>query len=159
MKKLALAAVLILFVSLNATAIESVSTIIQSVVPEMLTISTDMVPTTNVDVFTADNSDLGSINIFSNRAGNWTITVTSTNGGMMKGVTAGNTNTYPYTLNFGTEENISLSTPFVVRMSGKTANQGLSYKLGISFQNFWNMATPISPDTYRDTLTITIAAS
>ena len=44
-------------------------------------------------------------------------------------------------------------------MSGQTSGDGLSFQLSIDYQNFYNLATPVSPDTYRDTLTVTIAAA
>jgi len=137
----------------------SVSTIIQGVVPEMLTVSTNMTPTTSVDVFNSSQTVLGFINVFSNRLGNWTITITSTNAGAMRGTTAGNTDLYPYTLKFGTKSDISLATPYTIEMSGKTTTDGAAYSLGVEYKNFWNLTQPVSPDTYRDTITVTIAAA
>ncbi|HEY9054950.1 MAG TPA: hypothetical protein VIO60_09035 [Rectinemataceae bacterium] len=157
MKKYFFAAFLVL--ASSAFAANSVSTIIQGVVPEMLTITTNMTPTTSVDVFNSSSTLLGYINVFSNRAGKWTITVTSTNSGSMKGITPGNADSYPYTLKFGTTSNISLTTPYVIEMSGKTTTEGSAYSLTVEFQNYWNLKTPVSPDTYRDTITVTIAAA
>jgi hypothetical protein len=150
----------VLFASLSLVYGEnSVSTILQGIVPETLTITTTMTPTTTVDVFNSSQTALGFINVFSNRTGNWTITVSSTNAGQMKGVTAGNSDSYPYTLKFGTTSNINLSTPYKVEMSGKTTTDGAAYSLGVEYKNFWNLPSPVSPDTYRDTITVTIAAA
>jgi spore coat protein U-like protein len=118
-----------------------------------------MTPTTTVDVFNSNQTVLGYINVFSNRSGNWTITITSTNAGAMRGVTAGNTDIYPYTLKFGTKADINLATPYTIEMSGKTTTDGAAYSLGVEYQNFWNLTQPVSPDTYRDTITVTIAAA
>jgi hypothetical protein len=159
MKKFALAFLLLFSILSLSFGAESVSTVIQGIVPELLTIGSDLVATTNVDVFNSESTILGFINIFSNRAGNWTITVASTNGGAMRGISAGNNDSYPYTLTFGSREDISLSSPFVFNMSGRTTSEGSAYQLGIDYQNFWDLSTPVSPDTYRDTLTVTIAAS
>lgn len=159
MKKLSLAALLFLMIASFAFGAESVTTIIQGVVPELLTISTDMGGTSTIDVFNTSSATLGYINVFSNRTGNWSITVTSTNGGHMAGITAGNTDVYPYTLKFGSVEPIDLSTPYVLKMKGQTTKDGITYEIGIAFQNFWALSTPLSPDTYRDTITITIAAT
>jgi hypothetical protein len=137
----------------------SVSTILQGVIPEMLTITTTMTPTTNVDVFNSSQTVLGYINVFSNRSGNWTITVTSMNAGHMRGISAGNSDVYPYKLKFGATSNIDLSTPYQVEMSGKTTTDGAAYSLGVEYQNFWNLTSPVSPDTYRDTITVTIASA
>lgn len=138
---------------------QSVSTVIQGVVPEMLTVATDMTAATNIDIFNSTSTILGYINIFSNRVGTWTITIASTNGGAMAGVSSGNRDRYPYTLKFGTIENISLATPFVFDASGKTTSEGSRFALGIDYKNFWDLTTPISPDTYRDTITVTISAT
>lgn len=153
--------VLLLFLAslFSVYGADSVSTIIQGVIPEMLTVSTDMTTTTAIDVFNSSQTMLGYINIFSNRAGKWTITVTSTNGGRMRGVTAGNNDTYPYTLKFGTTTDINLATPYTVEMSGKTTTNGSAYSLTVLYQNFWNLGTPVSPDTYQDTITVTVAAA
>ena len=157
MKKFFAAALIL--IAAAAYGANSVSTIIQGVVPEMLTITTDMTPTTSVDVFNSSSTLLGYINVFSNRAGKWTVTITSTNAGSMKGVTPGNADSYPYTMKFGTLSNISLTTPYVMEMSGKTTTDGSAYSLTVEFQNYWNLRTPVSPDTYRDTITVTIAAA
>jgi spore coat protein U-like protein len=77
----------------------------------------------------------------------------------MKGITAGNSDSYPYTLKFGTKSNINLSTPYSVEMSGKTTTDGAAYALGVEYKNFWNLPSPVSPDTYRDTITVTIATA
>ena len=157
MKKFFVLALLLVALS-AAYSGTSDSKIIQSVVPETLSISSNMPSTTTVDVFSTSQTALGFISVFSNSPGNWSITFSSTNAGSMKGVTADNTDVYPYTLKFGTKSNINLATPYTVEFSGETTADGAVWALGIEFQNFWNLASPISPDTYRDTITITISA-
>ena len=158
MKKFLIPAIFLFFLA-SAYGGTSVSTIIQTIVPETLAVNSDMATTMTVDVFNSSKAILGYINIFSNRTGKWTITISSMNAGSMKGAAAGNSDAYPYTLKFGTQSNISLATPFSIEMSGKTAAEGTALPLGVDFQNFWDMGSPVSPDIYRDTITITIAAA
>ncbi len=151
---------LVLFLTLSSVSgADSVSTILQARITELLTITTTMTATTTVDVFNTSTTILGFVNLFSNRVGGWTITVTSSNNGSLRGVSTGNPDTYPYTLSFGAERGINLQSPYVMDMSGQTSGDGLSFQLSIDYQNFYNLATPVSPDTYRDTLTVTIAAA
>jgi hypothetical protein len=159
MKKFCLL-LLVLFLSLSsASGADSVSTILQARITELLTITTTMTATTNVDVFNTSTTILGFVNFFSNRVGGWTITVSSSNNGSLRGVSTGNPDAYPYTLTFGNTRGIDLSNPYVMDMSGQTSGDGLSFQLTIDYQNFYDLATPVSPDTYRDTLTVTIAAA
>jgi hypothetical protein len=159
MKKLFVAWVLPLVLMAHVAGAQSVSTIIEGVVPQMLTISTDMSAVTSIDVFNTSSTFLGFINIFSNRQGKWTITISSNNAGAMRGTAADNSDSYPYTLRLGETSNIDLSDPYVIEMYGQTNSDGLQYQLAIDFQNFWELPIPVSPDTYRDTITITIAAA
>jgi len=159
MKKSVLAILLCIALVSAVHAVDSVSTVIEGIVHEMLSITTDMGASTTIDVFNSSTAFLGYINVFSNREGKWTITVSSTNAGIMRGSNAGNNDIYPYSLTFGSTRNIDLSTPFVLELSGKTSTEGSAFALGIDFENFWNLANPVAPDTYRDTITITIAAA
>ena len=157
-KSLAFWLLFLVLLSYGAVA-QSVSTIIEGVVPQMLSISTDMSAITSIDVFNTSSTFLGFINVFSNRPGKWTITISSNNSGAMRGATADNSDSYPYTLRLGDASNIDLADPYVIEMYGQTSSDGLQYQLAIDFQNFWELPVPVSPDTYRDTITITIAAA
>ena len=138
---------------------QTVSAVVQGIVPEMLTIASDMTVSTTIDIFNTTNTMLGYINIFSNRVGTWKITITSSNGGAMASTSSGNGDRYPYKLNFGTIEDISLEKPFVFDATGKTGSGGSVFALGVNYENFWDLTNPVSPDTYRDTITITISSS
>ncbi|MCX7026481.1 MAG: hypothetical protein NT061_03105 [Spirochaetes bacterium] len=157
MKKCCILAVLLISLTL-AYGENSINILLRSNVPETFIITTSITATTSVDVFNSSETILGYINVLSTQSEDWTITVSSTNAGRMKGDTAGNTDTYPYTLKFGATSNISLATPFSVRIPGKTTNEA-AYSLAVEFQNFWNSPTPVSSDTYKDTITVTIAAA
>ncbi len=159
MKKRSLLFLVLLGVASLAFGAQTVSAVIQGIVPEMLTIASDMAVSTTIDIFNTTNTTLGYINIFSNRVGTWTITITSSNGGAMASTSGGNSDRYPYKLNFGTIENISLEKPFVFDATGKTGSGGSIFALGINYENFWDLTNPVSPDTYRDTITITISSS
>ena len=158
MKKLFLFAILLTSFA-SAYGQSSVTTIVQGIVPQILKVSSEIIPVTNVDILNSNQATLGYINVFSNSTGNWKITISSTNAGQMRGITSGNADVYPYTLKFGTTSNINLSTPYTLEMSGSTTTNGAAYSLGVEYQNFWNLSAPVSPDTYRDTITITIGAA
>jgi len=159
MKKLLIVFSFIFMVSLPAFSADSLSTVVEGVVPELLTISSDLLPVTTVDVFNSSSSTLGYITIFSNRAGSWSITVTSQNGSRMVGATPGNPDSYPYAFRFGPVQNISLASPYVANFAGPTAQKGLVYEIGLVYENFWDLQDPIAPDTYRDVITITISST
>ena len=108
---------------------QTVSAVVQGIVPEMLTIASDMTVSTTIDIFNTTNTMLGYINIFSNRVGTWKITITSSNGGAMASTSSGNGDRYPYKLNFGTIEDISLEKPFVFDATGKTGSGGSVFAL------------------------------
>ena len=159
MKKCPLIFVVFLGMANLAFGAQSVTAVIQGVVPEMLTVATDMTVSTTVDIFNTTNTMLGYINVFSNRVGTWKITITSSNGGAMTSASSGNGDRYPYKLNFGTIENISLENPFVFDATGRTGSGGSVFALGINYENFWDLTNPVSPDTYKDTITITISST
>ncbi|MCE1206628.1 MAG: hypothetical protein LWX00_04405 [Spirochaetia bacterium] len=159
MKKLLIVFSFIFMLSLPAFSADSLSTVVEGVVPELLTISSDLLPVTTVDVFNKSSSTLGYITIFSNRTGTWSITVTSQNGSKMVGTTPGNPDTYPYTLRFGPTQNINLASPYVANFAGPTSQRGLVYEIGLVYENFWDLQEPVAPDTYRDVITITISAT
>ena len=159
MKKRSLLFLVLLGVASLAFGAQTVSAVIQGIVPEMFTIASDMTISTTIDIFNTTNTTLGYINVFSNRVGTWTITITSSNGGAMASTSSGNGDRYPYKLNFGTIENISLEKPFVFDATGKTGSGGSIFALGINYENFWDLTNPVSPDTYRDTITISISST
>lgn len=159
MKKFLIALPLIFLLILPAFSADSLSTVVEGIVPELLTISSDLLPVTTIDVFNSSFSTLGHITIFSNRAGSWSITITSQNGSKMIGTNPGNVDTYPYTLTFGPVQNINLTTPYIANFAGPTAQKGLVYEIGLMYENFWDLQEPVAPDTYRDVITITISAT
>lgn len=159
MKKFFVLLALLLIIPLSAFSADSVSTIVEGVVPELLTIASDLLPVTTIDVFNTSSSTLGYITIFSNRAGSWSITVTSQNGSKMVGSNPVNPDTYPYTFRFGPTQNINLASPYIANFAGPTAQKGLIYEIGLVYENFWDLQNPVSPDTYRDVITITISAT
>ena len=159
MKKLLIVLPLLFTLSLPVYSEDNISLVVEGLVPELLTISSDLLPVASIDVFNSSSHALGYITIYSNRSGIWSITVTSQNGSRMVGATPGNPDTYPYTFRFGPVQDISLASPYVANFSGPTAQKGLVYEIGLVYENFWDLQDPVAPDTYRDVITITISST
>ncbi len=159
MKKLLIILPLLFMLSLQAYSADSISLVVEGMVPELLTISSDLLPVATIDVFNSSSYTLGYITIYSNRSGIWSITVTSQNGSRMVGATPGNPDSYPYAFRFGPVQNISLASPYIANFTGPTAQKGLVYEIGLVYENFWDLQDPVAPDTYRDVITITISST
>lgn len=159
MKKLLIILPLLFMLSLQVYSADSISLVVEGMVPELLTISSDLLPVATIDVFNSSSYTLGYITIYSNRSGSWSITVTSQNGSRMVGATPGNPDSYPYAFRFGPVQNISLASPYIANFAGPTAQKGLVYEIGLVYENFWDLQDPVAPDTYRDVITITISST
>ena len=152
MKKFLLVVGVVLFVAAPTFAVTTMSTTLQAVIGASLSITTTIPAVKTIDV--AQNSTtLGNITISSN-CNNWTISLHSDNGGKMLFLT----NAYPYTLTFGSESGIDLSTGD--HTITKTAPQSAtSSSVSIQYTKAADLTSALPAGTYEDTLTITLAST
>lgn len=158
MKKFALAALVALLVSVPAFAAGSSSTTqIIAIVGNTVTITSALPTSATVDV-AATSASIGSITITSNTSGNWTISVTSAHSGNMVGdSTAAN---YPYKITLapstGTAifENQSIGTGLTTTLT--TGVGAVTYNLTALYSTASSLG--LAADTYRDSVTISVAA-
>lgn len=158
MKKFALAALVALLVSVPAFAAGSSSTTqIIAIVGNTVSITSALPTSTTIDV-TATSSAIGSLTITSNTTGNWSISVTSANNGNMKGDnTAG---LYPYKITLAPStgaaifENQSIGTGLSTTLT--TGVGAVTYNLTALYSTASSLG--LAADTYRDSVTVTVAA-
>lgn len=158
MKKFALAVLVALMVSVPAFAAGSSSTTqIIAVVGNTVTITSALPTSTTIDV-AGTSSSIGSLTITSNTTGNWSISVTSTHSGNMVGDnTAG---LYPYKITLapstGTAifENQSIGTGLSTTLT--TGVGAVTYNLTALYSTASSLG--LAADTYRDSVTVTVAA-
>jgi len=142
---------------INASALDTISVNLFGMIPKIFSITSDMSETESVDLVGSDITTLGKVVVFSNVMGTWTISVKSTNGGKMVGATPGNTDIYPYLLNFGTVEGINLAEVFRLSLSVTTPKVGLEYPISVTYEKNDDLPVPVYSDEYWDTITITIS--
>lgn len=109
------------------------------------------------NVETIRNVDLGTITVFSNTTSPWTITIASSNGGIMRGSSTANPDVVPYRFRFGNSVFTNLSDIYSLTFSNRTVFGGLDFPIGVELDN--ENGDPKFSDTYTDTVTITIAVS
>lgn len=151
MKKFVLFAIVALLASTPIFALGNTSsTQIVAIVGASVGVTGDLPATTTIDV-TATQASLGSVTIKSNITGTWTITVHSLNGGYMKGDSL--SNHYDYTVSIASINNLSLSADRIATITGTGE---LTYPLTAYYATASSLA--LAADTYKDTITITVAA-
>lgn len=158
MKKFVLLAVAALLVSVPVFAAGSSSTTqLIAIVGNTVTVTGALPASKTIDV-TATSSAIGSITISSNTAGNWTISVTSTNNGNMKGDSTAALYPYKITLapSSGTAifENQSIGAGLSTTLT--TGVGSVTYNLSALYATASSLG--LAADTYRDAVTITVAA-
>ncbi len=150
MKKFVLFAIVALLASTPVfSAGNTSSTQIIAVVGASVGVTGDLPATTTIDV-TATQASLGSVTITSNTTGSWTITVHSLNGGYMKGESL--SNHYDYTVSIASINNLSLSADRTATITGTGV---LNYPLTAYYATASSLG--LAADTYKDTITITVA--
>lgn len=152
MKKFALLSMVLLLASVSAFAAGSTSsTQIIAIVGSNVAVTGDLPATSTVDV-AATSANLGSVIITSNISGSWTITVSSANLGHMEGETLGGD--YPYTVSIASLDKVSLTSS---RSATVTTGVGAtSYTLTAYYTPAATLG--LAADTYKDTITIAVAA-
>jgi len=138
---------------------QSITTEIQGVVPRILVLDTDMTDVETVDLVNANSAYLGKISIYTNTASSMVIVISSKNLGVLAGLTAGNTDTYPYLLEFGTVDRINLRADFRMTYSSLVAGSTAEFPVKISYTKLMDLEVPVVADTYSDIVTITVIIS
>jgi len=156
MKKLALLAILIALTVGPVFAQRTATLQIRGIVPESLAISTTLTDTTMVNLRTAKAMIIGSIFINTNSGAGYTVSITSRNGGFMNNLTTGSTDAVPYTLSFGGNEDIDLSSS--IQMSFKAENSAnLEYPMQVNFPRNDNTEEQLSAGVYEDIIVVSIS--
>ena len=154
MKKLFVAlSMLAVIAAVPVFAADSSTTQIVAIVGKSVSITGTLPTSTSLDV-TATSANLGTVTIVSNTTGSWKITISSKNGGYMLGDTSAGH--YLYNINFGTVlTGVSLATPQVVTVTGTGT---LTYALQAAYTPAATYTPALVADTYRDDITISVAA-
>jgi hypothetical protein len=99
---------------------------------------------------------VADVNERCNNKNGYTVTLSSANSGKFVGVTSGNTDTISYTVKYnGTEYDLATGTKTVTDVNDKTTGTGVTKELQVVYDgtSLW-----VNADTYRDTMTFTLAA-
>jgi hypothetical protein len=158
MKKFVLIALVAIVASVPVFASgSSSSTQIVAIVGNTVTITSALTPSTTIDV-TSTSASIGSISITSNTAGNWSISVTSAHNGKMIGDNL--SGEYPYKITLAPStgsaifENQSIGSGLTTTLT--TGIGAVTYNLTALYSTASSLS--LAADTYRDTITITVAA-
>ena len=159
MKKVMVFAILLFsLMSLHAQK-NNITTEIQGVVPVVFTLSTDMSNAESVDLVNSNSAYLGKVVVYSNTKGLWTIVVKSENNGHLVGRNPANMDTYPYTFQFGSANDVLLSRGFRMTYSTLVENATIEYPVSISYKRLIELDPPVRSDTYSDIVSITVTIS
>ena len=142
-----------------AVSQQVVTTQIIGVVPVQFSVSSTVPKSNVIDLVHATSARIGQIFVDSNIKGVWNISISSLNKGVLVGQTAGNSDTYPYQLQFGSFPAIDLKNNYSFHVNMLVPNAVVEYDVMIRYTSFENLPVPVSPDTYSDTVTITFSAS
>lgn len=139
--------------------IDTYSFEIKGVIPPTLSLSTDLSDIETVDLVNATSAYLGKIVVFTNSKGLWKIVVRSANGGKLLGKTIGNSDSYPYTLEFGEIEPRTLSSDLMLTYNTLVPKSNVEYPVSIHFKKLEDLDDPVISDTYTDIVTIIVTIS
>ena len=148
---------------LMAVAVAAVSAqgsvTIQGTVAQKLELNLDFDGATiPLDLETGGSTSIGTATLISNLKGGYTITITSSNAGVLKSLDATNIDTIPYTFTFGGTSSIDLASPYTLSLSGKTPKLGTVYAVSVEYDPLAALTDLLNADNYRDVITFAIAA-
>jgi len=132
---------------------------INAIIPPTLSLSTDISDIETVDLVNTTSAYLGKIVVYTNSRGLWTIVVSSSNGGKLQGKTVGNSDSYPYTLEFGEIEPRTLSSELILTYNTLVPKSTVEYPVNIHYKKLEDLDDPVISDTYTDIVTITVTVS
>jgi hypothetical protein len=151
------AALLVLGV-LSAHSQQSISVELIGEVPPRFNISYTIPKIQTIDLVHSNSARLGSIFVASNVKGVWSIHISSLHKGVLVGADPSNTDVYPYLLQFGDTNSIDLKNDYTVDKAIGAPNTVIEYDLIIWYTQVEQLVTFVAPDTYADTITITLSA-
>lgn len=102
--------------------------------------------------------ELGTINLGGNEDNGFSVTITSQNGGVLRGSASENAEVLPYTLSFGDYAGIDLSTGFQLVFNPKST-ENFNYPLSVQFPDFEALDSNVASGEYEDILTITVSVN
>jgi hypothetical protein len=146
--------------TIDVAGTNNASVVIKGTVPQILKAVIDIPAETILDLEFADTVALGNVVLLSNRIGAYSLTIASANGGKLAGAaSAGNDDSFPYTLIFGGVSHDLAGGAFTFNTAGKTAKGGNSNLVEVSYEGYDSRDTLVNADVYSDILTFTIAAN
>jgi hypothetical protein len=141
------------------TPSQSAAVTIRGTVPQILRLELDFDTLIPLNLAVGGTTELGTAHLISNLIGSYTVSVASANGGTLLGATAGNTDAFPYTFNFGVDSVSLAGSPYTLTTSGKTSKTGNPFVVSVSLIGTDALPELVVADVYDDVLTFTIAAN
>jgi hypothetical protein len=135
----------------------SAQVVISGTVTPVLTLAIDFTDTTINLTSTAEQS-LGKMTLKSNYHNGYTVTVSSANAGLLKGIKSGNTDTFGYSFKLGTDSRSSLALAQLFTFNDRTPKAGSEFSVSITLDSVEGETDFVANDLYSDTLTFTISA-
>jgi hypothetical protein len=136
------------------------SVVIKGTVAQILRAIIDIQAETILDLEYSNVVSLGNVVLLSNRIGQYSLSIASTNAGKLVGAAGvDNSDVFPYVLIFGGTSHDLADGVFTHYASGKTSKTGNSIEVQVSYDGYDSRETLVNADVYSDTLTFTIAAN
>jgi len=161
MKKLSIALLLVSVIAVVPAFANSSSTEIIAQIGNIATITTALPTQKTIDV-TSSSTDIGTMTIQSSTTGTWNVTLHSAYGGFMKGDTYSEHYAYTVTLKITSPTTVTLLDAASLgsdKTGSYTGSGTFNLSLTANYTPAASLSPLLSPDTYRDTITITVTAS
>lgn len=150
---------LIVFLSVASLPAQTTGSLpISGTVPLAMGIRSNITRSEVFDLARTTSLTLGSITVYSNSSSPWIITITSQNGGVMRGASAANTDNVPYRLRLGGLDQLDLSSVYSLTYNTRTAGGGIELPISVDFLDQDGNVQKYA-DTYDDIVTITISVT
>lgn len=111
-----------------------------------------------IDLRVTQSMVLGAISLLGSQENGYSITISSRNGGRLRGMDGTTTEELPYSLSFAGYEDIDLTTGFTMLINSRTQTNRTEFPLRVNFQKATDSDTFIAPGVYEDIITITFSA-
>lgn len=129
---------------------------LRGIITDSINISTNISDVVYIDLRRAQTLFLGSISFNTNTNRGYSVTITSQNGGVMRG-TSENNDTFPYSLSFGGIENIDLSSEFQIAFNSSTGLIGSEFPVSVNFPTIDTLGDSVAAGIYEDLMFITVS--
>jgi len=128
------------------------------VVSSRINVSFNVSEVSIINLRLSRSMELGTINLGGNGDKSYSVTITSQNGGVLRGSSSENSEVLPYTLSFGDYEGIDLSTGFQLVFNPGRLDD-VRYPLSVHFPNLEALDENTASGEYEDILTITVSVN